>query len=205
MQHFLNDSIVGKFDAYRIDLKNIAPAEIRNYEYLLDNHFFMKIEGEELQKGKVNVSLVVERKGSSFLLQFQIVGVVIVSCDRCLDEMEIPVKSENRLIVKLGKEYSEESAEILIIPEEEGALMLAWFLYEFVALAIPMRHIHPPGKCNKAMSSKLKRYSTKSQDDEVDSVGEYEEADSEEAIPDDESEMQVNDSDPRWDKLKDLI
>jgi uncharacterized metal-binding protein YceD (DUF177 family) len=192
---------VGKFDAYRIDLKNMAPAEIRKYEYLLDNRFFMHIEGDELQKGKINVLLTVERKPSFFQLQFQLEGVAIVSCDRCLDEMEVAVKSGNRLIVKLGKEYAEENNETLIISEEEGPLNLAWFLYEFAALSIPMRHIHPPGKCNKTMSTKLKKHSARSWDDDDASGNGYEYEESAE-MSDDGQETET--ADPRWEKLKDI-
>jgi uncharacterized metal-binding protein YceD (DUF177 family) len=178
----------------------MSPAEIRTYEYLLDNQFFMKIEGDDLQKGKVNVSLTVERKPSFFQLRFHLGGVAIVSCDRCLDEMEISVESDNSLIVKLGKEYAEESDEILIISEDEGVLNLAWFLYEFVSLAVPMRHIHPPGKCNKSMSATLKKHSTKNQDD--DASDHYVDDDS--AAMSDDSEPETEVVDPRWEKLKDL-
>jgi uncharacterized metal-binding protein YceD (DUF177 family) len=179
----------------------MAPEEIRQYKYLLDNLFFMLIEGDELQKGKIDVLLTVESKPSCFVLQFQIKGVVIVSCDRCLDEMEVAVSSDNRLTVKLGKEYAEENDETLIISEEEGSLNLAWFLYEFVTLAIPMRHIHPPGKCNKAMSAKLKKHSTKGWDEDGSADGGYETEESA-ATSDDGQEPET--ADPRWDKLKDI-
>ena len=44
---------------------------------------------------------------------------------------------------------------------------MAWFMYEFVALAIPMKHVHAPGKCNKAVSSKLhKHLRTKADEDD---------------------------------------
>ena len=33
------------------------------------------------------------------------------------------------------------------IPEEEGEINIAWFLYEFVVLDIPIKHVHEPGKC----------------------------------------------------------
>jgi uncharacterized metal-binding protein YceD (DUF177 family) len=179
----------------------MALAEIRRCEYLLDNQFFMNIdsEGNGVQKGKVCVSLTVEHKPSGFLLQFHLGGTVIVSCDRCLDEMEVPVESNSRLTVKLGKEYAEESDEILIISEEEGALNLAWFLYEFVVLAVPMKHVHPPGKCNKTMSAKLKKHSVRSHDDDAPSGYDEEESAS---MPDDGAEAET--VDPRWDKLKDL-
>jgi uncharacterized metal-binding protein YceD (DUF177 family) len=175
----------------------MAPAEVRKYEYLLDNRFFINIDGTEVQKGKVNVSLSVERKPSFFEMKFHVAGVVYVPCDRCLDDMEQAIETNSRLIVKLGKEYAEESEEILVISEEEGALNLAWFLYEFVALAVPMKHVHVPGKCNKAMTSKLKKHSAKQTDE--DDYG-YPEGDS---PANDEPETST--TDPRWDALKDLI
>jgi uncharacterized metal-binding protein YceD (DUF177 family) len=176
----------------------MAPAEVCKYEYLLDNRFFMNIDGPDVQKGKVSVRLSVERKASAFELKFHFKGVVYVPCDRCLDDMEQPVETDSRLIVKLGKEYAEESDEILVISEEEGALNLAWFLYEFVALAVPMKHVHPPGKCNRTMTSKLKKHATKRTDSEDGEFG-----DEDEPPADDETE-ESRTPDPRWDALKDF-
>ncbi len=36
---------------------------------------------------------------------------------------------------------------------------VAWYLYEFIALAIPIKHVHAPGKCNPAMVRALEEYS----------------------------------------------
>jgi uncharacterized metal-binding protein YceD (DUF177 family) len=191
---------LGKFDAYRVDFRNIAQAEVRTYEYLLENKFFIDIDGPEVQKGKVKVTLKITHKATSFELLFHITGNVYVSCDRCLDDMEMPVETNSRLVVKLGKEYAEESDEVLVIAEDEGTLNLAWFLYEFVALAIPMKHVHPPGKCNRTMTSKLKKHSAKRSDDE--DMGDFG-GDDDMAQADDEPEM--SDPDPRWDALKDIM
>ena len=200
MQRFLRKKILGKFDAYRVDFRNMSQAEVRMYEYLLENKFFIDIDGPEIQKGKVNVTLTVTHKIASFELLFHITGIVYVSCDRCLDDIEIPVETDSRLIVKLGKEYAEESDEVLVIAEDEGTLNLAWFLYEFVALAIPMKHVHPPGKCNRTMTSKLKKHSAmRSDDEDTDSFG----TDDDMSQADNESGMQ--ESDPRWDALKDIM
>ncbi len=54
-------------------------------------------------------------------------------------------------MVKFGHEYAEEGDNLIVIPEEEGEINVAWFMYEFVALSIPMKHVHAPGKCNKAL------------------------------------------------------
>ena len=120
-------------------------ADSCKYEFVLDNLFFANIDGPEVQKGKVNVVLVVKKTSRAFELNFQTDGMVWVPCDRCLDDMEQPVSSTDKLLVKFGHEYAEEGDNLIVIPEEEGEINVAWFMYEFIALAIPMKHVHAPG------------------------------------------------------------
>jgi uncharacterized metal-binding protein YceD (DUF177 family) len=156
---------LGKFDTYKVDLKNMRE-EVREIDFLLDTQYFMDIEGEDVQKGKVKVHLTVTNRKGLYEMDFHLAGVVVIPCDRCLEDMDFPIDTTARLVVKLGKDYSEESDEIVVIPESEGAINLAWFLYEFVALAIPIKHVHAPGKCDKQMSAKLKKHSPKSEDED---------------------------------------
>jgi len=158
---------VAKFSLYKIPLKTLAPG-VHTYEYELDRKFFEDIDGEEVRKGDVKVILNVRRASSSFELNFDIEGVIKVPCTRCLDDMNLDVDTESRLIVKFGSEYSEESDEIVIIPEVEGEINIAWFLYEFIALTIPIKHVHPRGECNRTVSSKFKKHQAVSADDEQD-------------------------------------
>lgn len=190
---------MGKFDLYKIPLKTMAIGT-HEFEFHLDNQFFKNIDGTEFQKGDVKVLLTVTKTALTHEFNFKFEGVVQVPCDRCLDEMDQPISTQNRLYVKLGKEYSEESDEIVIIPEDEGEINLAWFLYEFIALAIPMKHVHAPGKCNKTMSSKLHKHMSRSDEEEDNSFIE----DESEAPVDDDTEDDAP-TDPRWDELKKLI
>ena len=156
--------VLGKFDTYKVDLKGMQQSVLQK-EYLLDTAFFANIDNEDVQKGKVNVVLTITKSGGIFQLDFVLTGSVVVSCDRCLDDMDYPIDTTARLVVKFGKDYFEESDEVIVIPENEGLINLAWFLYEFVALAISIKHVHAPGKCNKQMSAKLKKHSAKSLDE----------------------------------------
>ena len=190
---------MGKFDKYKIDLKGMQSDSVK-YEFVLDNLYFAHIDGPEVQKGKVNVELTVKRTSRAFELSFQTDGVVWVPCDRCLDEMEQPVSSSDKLMVKFGHEYAEEGDNLIVIPEEEGEINVAWFMYEFIALSIPMKHVHAPGKCNKAMSSKLKKHTARSTEDGDE---EYEDDSVEEDIAIDDDVPVA--TDPRWDGLKGLL
>lgn len=192
-------TIVAKFSLYNISLKNL-PLGVNSYSYELDKKYFDAIDGDEVKKGNVKVNLTVKKIASTFEFNFDIDGVVKVPCDRCLDVMDQVINSQNRLFVKFGKEYYEESDEIVVIPEEEGDINIAWFLYEFIVLSIPVKHVHEPGKCNRAMSKKLQQHRALSTDDEegevLDAAIEEDEVDTE--YEEDNTGM----TDPRWDALK---
>ena len=56
---------MGKFDKYKIDLKGMQ-TDSAKYEFVLDNLYFAHIDGPEVQKGKVNVTLNVKRTSRAF-------------------------------------------------------------------------------------------------------------------------------------------
>jgi uncharacterized metal-binding protein YceD (DUF177 family) len=186
---------VGKFSLYNIPLRGLSEGK-HEFGYDLDDKYFALIDdgSADVQKGSLKVILSLKRTGTTFELKFDITGTVQVPCDRCLDDISMDVDTKNKLIVKFGKEYSEESDEIVIIPEDDGEINIAWFLYEFIVLSLPAKRIHLPGTCNKTMSSKLNKHRAKSSDDDSD----------DDSIGDDDMEIEEDSSftDPRWDGLK---
>ena len=105
-----------------------------------------------------HTSLVVHRTGDVYNLTFHTTGRAVVPCDLCLDDMELDVTADNRLSVQLGEVHSDED-EHVVVSRQEGILDVAWHVYEFIALEIPLRHVHAPGKCDPAMTSVLAEYS----------------------------------------------
>jgi len=183
---------MGKLSAYNIVLKDLK-SKTSVFEYKLDNTFFGKIDDLEIRRGKVNAVVTVHKIGAAFELNFDLEGYVLISCNRCLDDMEQAIAHQSKLTVKFGQEFAEEKNNVIIVPETEGEINIAWFLFEFIALNIPIKHVHAPGKCNKAMISKLHKHSVK--DDESDFEFEPEDG----GITEDS----VNETtDPRWDELR---
>ena len=172
---------MGRFDKYNVDLKGMRVASLE-LEFDLDNVFFADIDGEEFQKGAVKAKVVVSKNRDVFDFSFALAGMVVVPCDRCLDDLTMEVDTENTLRVKLGDSYADEG-DIVIVPENEGDLNIAWYLYEFIALALPMKRVHAPGKCNHEMTGRLKKHS----------------AGADEAEESDDTQI-----DPRWAGLKDI-
>ena len=165
---------------FKIDLKSLAD-EVTTLELDLDDRFFEALDGSELRHGALHVSVSIRKSTGFFELLFHTEGTVTVACDRCLDDMDQPIVTDNRLIAKLGTGYSEED-DVITLPEDEGILDTSWLIYEFVVLAIPIKHVHAPGKCNPAMSQVLEELSADRSSNEA-------------------SDQPV---DPRWSKLKDL-
>ena len=183
---------MGKFDTYSIQLKSL-PMGTSVIEYHLDNGFFALLEDVDIQKGDVNVKVNIRKDSKQHELDFELEGKVVVTCDRCLEEMDQPIKTSGHLIVRFGKEFKDDGDEIVVVPEEQGIINVSWFLYEFVELAIPIKHVHPFGQCNQGMSSKLSEHITFDAD--------------EEGLADDgeDGESQGGGYDPRWDALKGLM
>ena len=149
--------IMCSLERLKVDLKGMKEA-VMTSEYDLDDEFFKALDGSQLEHGALHVSVSIRKMTGFFELQFHTEGVVTVSCDRCLDDMEQPIEADNSLVVKLGDTYSDDD-DTVTIDENEGILDLSWFIYEFAMLAIPIKHVHAPGKCNSAMTQKLNELS----------------------------------------------
>lgn len=167
-------------ETLRIDLKALKE-DSKEFEWVLGDDYFEALEDAEIQSGNVNVVISLRKAEGCFDMQVNAKGFVVVTCDRCLDDMEQSIEANNRFIVKLGISDSEDD-ESITVDENEGMLDLLWVIYESIALSVPIKHVHAPGKCNAAMTEKLDELSATRSGDEADEV----------AI------------DPRWSKLSEL-
>jgi len=167
-------------ERFKIDLKGLTE-EVTTFEFELGKDYFNALDETEVENGALHVSLSIRKASGFFELQFHTVGTVDIPCDRCLDLMEQPIETDNRLVAKFGSTNSEDD-ETVIVDEDEGILDTSWYIYEFIALAIPIQHVHATGKCNPAMTKALEELSADRSGDE-------------------ESSQTI---DPRWEKLKNL-
>ena len=88
-------------ESLKIDLKGLKEGETA-LDYDLDDTYFGAINGAEVSKGRVHVSLSIRKTSGFFELLIHSEGTVVIPCDRCLDDMDQPVETDNRLTVKLA-------------------------------------------------------------------------------------------------------
>lgn len=190
---------MGKFTAYKLPLKSLA-AGTYDYEYHLGKQFFTDMESADIHDADLDVKLAVTHKRDIYRLDFTITGTITLICDRCLDDLIMPVDTTYSIAVKYGEDYNDEADDLLIIPESDNFLNVAYMLYDTVALTIPIKHVHPMGKCNRQMSAMLRKHRAHRPGDE--------DAELEDTLIDEMESMDTDradtPTDPRWDGLKAL-
>ncbi len=189
---------MGKFSEFKLPLKSI-PAGTQEFSYHLDKTFFVNMENADVRDADVDVHLTVTHKNDVYDLVFHLTGTVTVACDRCLDNLELPVDTTYQVAVKYGDDYRDDADGMIEIPESDNFLNVAYMIHDTAALAIPIKHVHPLGKCNRAMSTLLKKHRAHTPGD-PDAELEDELLDG----IDDADTGEAQATDPRWDALRGL-
>ncbi len=159
---------------------------LHQFEYQIDNTFFEHFEYDEFNAAAVKVDLKFNKKTTMLELQFTATGTVNVYCDLTNEPFDLPIKNDFFLVVKFGDEYNNENEELLILPHGDYEVNIQQYIYELIVLAMPSKRVHPgveDGTLESDILEKLEELSPKEQ-----------------TIKNNDEE-----TDPRWDKLKNLL
>jgi len=138
---------------YVIPLNGWASGE-REYRWQVDNKFFQKFDNTEILDAVVEVEARAVKSGHYIGVDLDIQGSVTVACDRCLEDLKLPVEAHPAFSVKFGEEDAMEeemregAREILILSASDTELDLSQAIYDYVCLSLPMQRVHPEGECN---------------------------------------------------------
>ena len=126
------------------------------FDFQLDSTYLTTIENTELLGGAVDVKVRLILREDDFAVDMDIVGQVQVTCDRCLDAMNVDVDI-----------YEEE----MELEEDVKQLDLAWLAYELIIVNLPLVHSHQDGGCNPDMDALLQNHLCTALDDDNDIEG----------------------------------
>lgn len=188
---------MGKFSEFKLPLKSLS-AGTHEFDYKLDKQFFANMENTDVHDADLSVHLVVTFRHDVYELDFTITGTVTLLCDRCLDDMLVPIDTTYQLMVKYGDDYCDDADNMLEIPQSDNYLNVAYMIYDTVVLAIPIKHVHPAGKCNRQMSALLKKHRAVAPGEDAELQAELLES------IDDAADDAPAPADPRWDALRGL-
>ncbi len=176
-------------DALKLKLKTL-PFGTHTVECHVDESFFNLDEQIEVRRADVDITMNVTRKSeNTYRLEIACNGTVTIPCDRCLDDLDLPVDEDYCLNVEqMGTELDDSNDELLIVPQDWRELDAAPIVRDTVLLAIPMTRCHlNEDDCNADMLDMLDSHRA-------------------EAVPDDgdDRESETTSTDPRWEALKKL-
>lgn len=141
---------------------------VYTYDMMLDDTFFESMENEEIKGGKVHFNVKMERNERVTMLTFAFEGEVKTTCDRCLGEMTVSVSGEEQLNVRFSDTETTDDEQVVVLPEDAHELDLTPWLYEYVAVRLPLQHAHPEGECDPEMVKYLVDEEHPHDDDYVD-------------------------------------
>ena len=156
---------------------------LHRFDFNIDNKFFEGFDFLDFQNAHTQVSLIFEKKPTLLELNFSAKGQVTVPCDITTEPFKLPIDTAFKLVVKFGSVENDDDDEILILPHGSHEIQIAQYIYEMIVLSVPQKKVHPgiaEGTLKSEILEKLKDLQPK-----------------EKSISDE--------TDPRWDKLKDLL
>jgi|SRR5574344_117516 uncharacterized protein len=134
--------------------------------------FFNSFENSEILDADLDVDITIEKSGQYIGVDAHIEGNVTVLCDRCLEDLSLPVATTVKLSVKFGEEpavqdeFQEGEREIIFLPESDSNLDLSQIVYDYTCLSLPMQRIHEDGKCNPSTVKYLSSEDRSQSDDD---------------------------------------
>jgi uncharacterized metal-binding protein YceD (DUF177 family) len=113
------------------------------FQYKIGKEFTDLYDEDLAEAVSVSVQLDLRKAETMVEMDFHLEGTADLVCDRSLDIYTEELQSNRKLILKYGEERDELSDEIVVIPHEQHEVDIAQLIYEFIALAIPMKRLHP--------------------------------------------------------------
>ena len=156
---------------------------VHHFDFKIDNTFFEGFEFLDFRNARVAVGLVFEKKPTLLTFNFNAKGTITVPCDITTELFDLPINTAFKLVVKFGSVENHDDDEIVILPHGSNEIQVAQYIYEMIVLSVPQKKVHPgieAGTLKSDILEKLKNMETQKK------------------IPSEET-------DPRWDKLKDLL
>lgn len=142
----------------------IALSDLRSGVYTakwnVGSEFFAEFENEQIRAAELVVGVRAQRTGASVSVDLDINGSLTVPCDRCLEDVVMPVETSAMLKVRFGQQPAgeadeEDGRELVWVPAGEPEFDLAQVIYDYACLSLPIQCRHREGECSPGAMSYL--------------------------------------------------
>lgn len=170
-----------KRNVYQLPIRDIT-SNSQEFTFKIADEFFAQREESEIRAGVADATFMVHNVGSMFRISLNVIGEVVVACDRCLDDLTVPIDANYEFAVRMG-DGNDEQDDVYYLAERDNAFDISDILYDTILLALPIVRYHEEGECNQEMAGQLRKYAEHDEDN---------------------GEEDSQAVDPRWEALKKL-
>jgi uncharacterized metal-binding protein YceD (DUF177 family) len=153
-----------------------------SFNYKLGNKFFKNFDYYDFLDAKLLANLELDKKSTLLNLKFSFSGEIDVQCDVSMESFALKLETDYSVVVKFKDNIISSDDKVVFLPAGSHSLDVSRMIYESIVLAVPQKKVHPGienGTLKSDIAEKLKNLKPKKNFKEK--------------------------TDPRWDKLKDLL
>ena len=155
---------------------------IHLFNYELGNKFFKNFDYYDFLDAKLFAKLELEKQSTLLNLKFSFNGEIEVQCDVSMESFNLDLETEHAVVVKFKDDIISTDDKVIFMPAASHSIDVSHLIYESIILAVPQKKVHPGienGSLKSEIVEKLEALKPKKNFKEK--------------------------TDPRWDKLKDLL
>ena len=155
---------------------------IHLFNYELGNKFFRNFDYYDFLDAKLFAKLELEKQSTLLNLKFSFSGKIEVQCDVSMESFNLDLETEHAVVVKFKDDIISTDDKVIFMPAGSHSIDVSQLIYESIILAVPQKKVHPGienGSLKSEIVEKLEALKPKKNFKEK--------------------------TDPRWDKLKDLL
>ena len=155
---------------------------IHLFNYELGNKFFKNFDYYDFLDANLFAKLELEKQSTLLNLKFSFNGEIEVQCDVSMESFNLDLETEHAVVVKFKDDIISTDDKVIFMPAGSHSIEVSHLIYESIILAVPQKKVHPGienGSLKSEIVEKLEALKPKKNFKEK--------------------------TDPRWDKLKDLL
>jgi uncharacterized metal-binding protein YceD (DUF177 family) len=129
-------------EAYQIPIISL---EDKAYQYTFSGNdtFFAAFEQDWVEKGTFIVTVDLTKSALMIQVQLQITGSIELTCDRSLELFDRALEVNEKLIFKYSDHNEDMGDNLFLLDRKEPKLDLSQDIFDFIALEVPMKKLHP--------------------------------------------------------------
>jgi uncharacterized protein len=127
--------------------------KVHTFDFQLNDSFFERYGTEIVSSGQLEATVTLNKHETFIEADFTLKGFVRLTCDRSLESFDEQLDIHKKVMFKYGEVAGEISDEIVIIARDETSLELGQLMYEFIAVAIPIKRLHPRFRAEESAES----------------------------------------------------